>query len=180
MIDSGCFGHFCPLWRALQVPRVTSTNVEVVAANNVALHHFGLKVVYGHVTTNSGKRILIQITVDVMNVRKFLLTISALKHRGVTIHNQDCDRITFRNETAGEYVTWSSCSPNLHRVEVSHQQRHPWIAVQKAPSSRGVVGKISSQIATKRCRSGCRGDKQIFKRQLGLDSFKKSRGFPSY
>ena len=58
------------------------------------------KVVYGHVMTNSGKRILIQITFDVMNVRKPLLSTSALKHRGVTIiFNHDYDRIIFRNET---------------------------------------------------------------------------------
>ena len=80
---------------------VSSTNVEAVAAKNVALQHYGQKVVvYGHVMTNSGKRILIQITCDVMNVRKHLLSTSALKHRGVTIiFNHDYDRIIFRNET---------------------------------------------------------------------------------
>ena len=45
---------------------VSSTNVEAVAADNVALQHYGQKVVYGHVTTNSGRRILIQITFDVV------------------------------------------------------------------------------------------------------------------
>ena len=85
MIDSGCFGHVCPPWFAPQFPMTSSTNVEAVAANNVALQHYGQKVVYGHVMTNSGKRILIQITFDVMNVRKPLLSTSALKHRGVTI-----------------------------------------------------------------------------------------------
>ena len=70
MIDSGCFGHVCPPWFAPQFPMVSSTNVDSVAANNVALQHYGQKVVYGHVMTNSGKRILIQITFDVMNVRK--------------------------------------------------------------------------------------------------------------
>ena len=85
MIDSGCFGHVCPPWFAPQFPMVGSTNVDAVAANNVALQHYGQKVVYGHVMTNSGKRILIQITCDVMNVRKPLLSTSALKHRGVTI-----------------------------------------------------------------------------------------------
>ena len=50
--------------------------------------------------TNSGRRILIQITYDVMNVRKPLLNTSALKHLGVTIIlNHDYDRIIFRNET---------------------------------------------------------------------------------
>ena len=45
---------------------------------------------------NSGRRILIQITFDVMNVRKLLLSTSALKHRGVTkIFNRDYDRIIF-------------------------------------------------------------------------------------
>ena len=80
MIDSGCFGHFCPPWFAPQFPMVSSANVDAVAANNVALQHFGQKVVYGHVMTNSGKRILIQITFDVMNVRKPLLSTSAQKH----------------------------------------------------------------------------------------------------
>ena len=42
---------------------VSSANVEAVAANNVALQHYGQKVVYGHVMTNSGTRILIQITI---------------------------------------------------------------------------------------------------------------------
>ena len=75
---------------------VSSTNVDAVAANKVALQHYGQKVVYGHVMTNSGKRILIQITFDVMNVRKTLLSTCALKHRGVTIiFNHDYDRIIF-------------------------------------------------------------------------------------
>ena len=47
MIDSACFGHGCP-----------------------PLQHFGQKTVCGHVTTNSGSNILIQITFDVMSVRK--------------------------------------------------------------------------------------------------------------
>ena len=85
MIDSGCFGHVCPPWFAPQFPMVSSTNVEAVAANNVALQHYGQKVVYGHVMTNSGRRILIQITFDVMNLRKPLLSTSALKRRGVTM-----------------------------------------------------------------------------------------------
>ena len=96
MIDSGCFGHVCPPWFAPQFPMVSSANVEAVAANNVALQHYGQKVVYGHVMTNSGRRILVQITFDVMNVRKPLLSTSALKHRGVTIiFNHDYDRIIF-------------------------------------------------------------------------------------
>ena len=79
---------------------VSSTNVEAVAANNVALQHYGQTVVYGHVMTNSGKRILIQVTFDVRSVRKPLLSTSALKRRGVTIiFNHDYDRIFFRNET---------------------------------------------------------------------------------
>ena len=79
---------------------MSSSNVEAVTANNEALRHYGQRVVYGHVTTNSGKRVLIQITFDVMNVRKPLLSTSALKRRGVTIiFNQDYDRIIFKNET---------------------------------------------------------------------------------
>ena len=81
MIDSGCFGHVCPPWFAPQFPMVSSTNVEAVAANNVALQHYGQKMVNGHVMTNSGRRNLIQITLDVMNVRKPLVSTSALKHR---------------------------------------------------------------------------------------------------
>ena len=92
---------------------VSSRNVEAVAANNVALQHYGQTVVYGHVMTNSGKRILIQITFDVMNGRKPLLSTSALKHHGVIIiFNHDYDRIIFRNETAN----WVShdCHSYLH------------------------------------------------------------------
>ena len=37
IIDSGCFGHVCPPWFAPQFPMVSSTNVDAVAANNVAL-----------------------------------------------------------------------------------------------------------------------------------------------
>ena len=54
----------------------------------------------GTTVRNRGKRILIQITFDVMNVRKPLLSTSALKQRGVTIiFNLDFDRIIVRNET---------------------------------------------------------------------------------
>ena len=73
------------------------------------------KVVYGHVMTNSGKRILIQITFDVMNVRKPLLSTSALKHRGVTIiFNHDYARIIFRNETVN--LVSHDCHSNLHII----------------------------------------------------------------
>ena len=113
MIDSGCSGHVCPPWFAPQFPMVSSTNIEAVAANNVALQHYGQKVIYGHVMTNSGRRILIQITFDVMNVRKPLLSTSALKHRGVTIiFNHDNDRIIFRNETV--YLVSHDCHSYLH------------------------------------------------------------------
>ena len=93
---------------------VSSTNVDAVAANNVALQHYGQKVVCGHVMTNSGKRILIQITFDVINVHKFLLSFSALKHRGVTIiFNHDDDHI-FRNETVN--LTSHDCHSYLHII----------------------------------------------------------------
>ena len=115
MIDSGCFGHVCPPWFAPQFPMVSSTNVEAVAANNVALQHYGQKVVYGHVMTNSGKRILVQITFDVMNVRKPLLSTSALKHRGVTIiFNHDYDRLIFQNETVN--LVSQDCHSYLHVI----------------------------------------------------------------
>ena len=85
MIDSGCYGHVCPPWFAPQFPSVGSSNVEAATANNEALRHDGQKVAYGHVPTNTGRRVLIQITFDVMSVRKPLLSTSALKRRGVTI-----------------------------------------------------------------------------------------------
>ena len=92
---------------------VSSTNVEAVAANSVALQHNGQNVVYGHVTTNSGRRILIQITFDVMSVRKPLLTTSALKRRGVTIiFNHDYDRIIFQNETEFDLSRLNTTSQN--------------------------------------------------------------------
>ena len=113
MIDSGCFGHVCPPWFAPQFPMVSSTNVDAVAANSVALQHYGQKVVYGHVMTNSGGRILILITFDVMNVRNPLLSTSALKHRSVTIiFNYDSDRIIFRNETVN--LVSHDCHSYLH------------------------------------------------------------------
>ena len=113
MIDSVCFGHVCPHWFAPQFPMVSSTNVEAVAANNVARQHYGQKVVYGHVTTNSGRRILIQITFDVMNVRKPLLSTFALKRHGVTIiFNHDYDRIIFRKETVN--LISDDCHSYLH------------------------------------------------------------------
>ena len=63
--------------------------------------------------TNSGRRILIQITFDVMNVRKPLLSTSALERRGVTIiFIHDCDRIIFRNETVN--LVSPDCHSYLH------------------------------------------------------------------
>ena len=41
MIDSGCFEHVSRPRFAPQFPMVGSTNVDVVAANNVALQHYG-------------------------------------------------------------------------------------------------------------------------------------------
>ena len=113
MIDSGCFGHVCPPWFAPQFPMVSFTNVEAVAANNVALQHYGQKVVYGHVMTNCGRRILIQVAFGVVGVRKPLLNTFALKHRGVTnIFNHDCGRIIFRNETVN--LVSHGCHSYLH------------------------------------------------------------------
>ena len=77
------------------------------------MQHYGQKMVCGHVTTNSGRRILMQITFDVMSVRKPLLSTSALKRRGVTIiFNHDYDRIIFRNET--ENLISHDCHSYLH------------------------------------------------------------------
>ena len=48
-----------------------------------------------------------------MNVRKPLLSTSALKHRGVTIiFNHDCDRIIFRNDTVN--LVSHDCHSYLH------------------------------------------------------------------
>ena len=75
---------------------------------------------FGHVcppwfAPHSGRRILIQITFDVMNVRKPLLNTSALKHRGVTIiFNHDYVRIIFRNETA--HLVSHDCHSYLHVI----------------------------------------------------------------
>ena len=79
---------------------VSPINVEAVAANNVALQHYGQKKVYEYVTTNNGRRNLIQITFDVMSVRKPFLSILELKRRDVTIiFKHDCARIIFRKHT---------------------------------------------------------------------------------
>ena len=124
MIDSECFGHVCPPWFAPHFPMVSSTNVEAVAANNVALQHYGQKVVYRHVMTNSGRRILVQITFDVMNVRKPLLSTSALRHRGVTIiFNHDHDGIIFRNETVN--LVSHDCHSYLHITLMNGICREP-------------------------------------------------------
>ena len=82
-------------------------------SNNVALQHCGQQMVYEHVTTNSGGRILIQITVDVMSVHQHLLSTSALNRRCVTIiFNHDYDRIIFRNETVN--LISDDCHSYLH------------------------------------------------------------------
>ena len=118
MIDSGCFGHVCPPWFAPQFPMVSSTNVEAVTANNVALQHFGQKMNYGLVMTNSGRRILIHIIFDVMNVRKPLLSTSALKRRGVTIIiNHDYDRIIFSKRDSEFGISRLSFLPTHHSGE---------------------------------------------------------------
>ena len=63
--------------------------------------------------TNSGRRSLIQITFDVLNVRKPLLSTSAPKHRGVTtIFNHDYERTILRNETVN--LVSHDCHPYLY------------------------------------------------------------------
>ena len=57
MIDSGCFEHVFPPWFAPQFPVVIASNVEAVDANDVALEHYGQKVVDGHVTTTIGRQV---------------------------------------------------------------------------------------------------------------------------
>ena len=79
---------------------VRSSNVKAVAANDVALQHYRQKVVCRHVTTNSGRRVTIQFTFDVMSVRKPLLSTSSLKRGVITIiFKHDYDLISFRKKT---------------------------------------------------------------------------------
>ena len=105
MIDSGCYGHVCPPWFAPQFPLVGCTNIEAVIANNATLRHFEKWCM--------DTQILIQITFDVMSVRKPFLSTSALKRRGVTIiFNHDYDRIIFRNETLN--LISHDCHSYLH------------------------------------------------------------------
>ena len=107
---------------ALQIPVVGFANVEAMTANNVATPR--QEVVYGHVTTNSGRRILIQITFDVMSVRKFFLSTSPLKRRDLKIiFNHDYDRIIFRNETANLIFHDLSFLPTHHSGKWNLAQR---------------------------------------------------------
>ena len=109
MIDSGCFGHVCPPWFAPQFPRASSTNVEALAANNVALQHYGQT----SVRTCDDEQWNTNFTFDAMNVRKPLLSTSPLKRRGVTIiFNHDYDRIIIRNETVN--LVSHDCHSYLH------------------------------------------------------------------
>ena len=56
---------------------------------------------------------MVQITFDVMSVRKPLLSTSALKRRGVTIiFNHGCDRIIFRDEAVN--LISHDCHSYLH------------------------------------------------------------------
>ena len=113
MIDSGCF------WTCLPTMVCTAiSNGEFYKRRRCGSEQRGTatlwtNMVYGHVTTNSGRRIVIQITFYVMNVRKLLLSTSALKHRGVTIiFNHDYDRIICRNETVN--LISHDCHSYLH------------------------------------------------------------------
>ena len=45
VIDFGCFGLVGPPWFARQFPVVSAANIEAVAANDVALQHYGRNVV---------------------------------------------------------------------------------------------------------------------------------------
>ena len=110
MIDSGCFRHVCPLWFAPQFPMVSSFNVKAVAAATLRTES-GL-------TTNSGRRILIQITSDVMSVRKPFLSTYALKRPGVTnTFNHDCGRIIFAERDSEFDLSRLSFLPRHHSGE---------------------------------------------------------------
>ena len=78
MIDSGCYGHVLPTLVCAAI-----SNGEFYKRRCCGSEQRGTatlrtkKWCTGHVMTNSGKQILIQITFDVMNVRKPLLSTSA-------------------------------------------------------------------------------------------------------
>ena len=76
------------------------TCLPTLVCTAISNGEFYKRVVYGHVMTNSGKRILIQ-------VRKPLLSTSALKHRGVAIIFNHV-----RNETAN--LVSHDCHSYLH------------------------------------------------------------------
>ena len=62
--------------------------------------HSGQKVLRGHVTADSGRRVMTQMKFDVMSVRELLSSFSALKRQEVIISfSRNHDRIIFRNET---------------------------------------------------------------------------------
>ena len=105
---------------------VNASIVEAMAANG-ALQHYEQKVVCGHVTTTSGRQVLMHITFNVMSVHKSLLSTSALKRRGVTIiFDHDFDRIIFRNETM--YWVSHDCHSYLRVTLANGIQSAPWLA----------------------------------------------------
>ena len=113
MIDSGCFGHESHRGLHRNFPMVSSTNVDAVAANNVALQHCGQKSGVRARDDEQWKTNL-QITCDVRNVKPLSGT-SAMKHRRVTIIiNHVYDRIIFRNETVN--LVSHDCHSYLHII----------------------------------------------------------------
>ena len=118
IIDNGRFWHVYTPWFAPQSLVTSASNMKVVAANDAALQHYGQQVGCGHVTTNSGRRVLIPITSDVMSVRTPFRSTSALQGQGVTIiFNHDYDRIIFRNEAVN--LASHDCHSYLH-VRLAH------------------------------------------------------------
>ena len=113
MIDSGFLGHVRPPWFAPQFPVISASNKKAVAANDVLQRHYGQKFVYGHMRTNSGRRVVAQITFDAMSVHKPLLGRSALQRQGVTIMSNLCyDRIIFQSDAAN--LVSHDCHSYLH------------------------------------------------------------------
>lgn len=105
------------------------------------------------------------------------IRMSVLHREGASKKSWRCrlSRFPRRQKCRGCKHWWHSCSPNLSKLHPPHWL-HLRIVGRKFLSRSDVVGKILSHIATKRCRSGCKGDKQICQRLSQQDCSRKFRG----
>ena len=97
-IDSGCLGHVCPPRFAPRFLVTSASNIKAVAANDVALR---TETCLGSSRDDEQWQTSFDTNhVDLMSVRKSLLSAFALKRPRVTIiFSHDHDRIIFRRET---------------------------------------------------------------------------------